>query len=140
MRIRTRIAPLTLTAALLAGAAATVTATSAGAAETQQPVSIQADCYGSAKSYTSAPGSGSNNAHWPGTGTWAYTTANCADINLKVNATREVRTCFKATGSCNGWRTARAGQWALAATDVRDGSGFYIQFKGTARSTGLIAY
>lgn len=137
--MRTRIAPLTLAAALLAGAAATVTTTSAVATESGA-ASVQADCYASARNYTSAPGSGSSNAHWPGTGIWAYTTSNCADINLKVNATREVRTCFKATGSCNGWRWARAGQWALAASDVKDGSGFYIQFKGTSRSTGLIAY
>lgn len=138
MRTRTRIAPFTMTAVLLAGGVAAA----AGPASAAEPAAnaVQAACYDTARYYTSSPGSGSSNAHWPGTGIWAYTTRNCTDINLKVSVTRQVRTCFKATGACNGWRTARAGQWALAATDVRDGSGFYIQFKGTARSTGWIAY
>ncbi|BAC68191.1 hypothetical protein AQJ43_35580 [Streptomyces avermitilis] len=90
--------------------------------------------------YDGTPGSGGGNAHWPATGYYATTTRDCEDINLKVNATRSVRTCFKATGSCNAWSTARAKQWALAATDVSDGSDFYIQFSGTAKSTGYIAY
>ncbi|MEV8569363.1 hypothetical protein AB0436_27905 [Streptomyces sp. NPDC051322] len=139
--MRNRIAPFTMTAVLLAGGAAAVTAGSAGAAEPKTDATAQAvSCLGTAKYYTSAPGHGSSNAHWPGTGIWAYTTSNCQDINVKVKSTRSVRTCFKATGKCNGWKTAKAGKWMLAATNVKDRSGFYIQFKGTARSYGWIAY
>ncbi|GAA3128874.1 hypothetical protein GCM10017687_50040 [Streptomyces echinatus] len=50
-----------------------------------------------------------------------------------------MRTCFKTTG-CNGWRTLRAGNWGVAATDVLDGTKFYLQFAGTSRATGLIDY
>ncbi|MER6531556.1 hypothetical protein [Streptomyces sp. NPDC001508] len=139
MRIRSGIAPFTMIAVLLAGGTAAATVGSASAAEPKTNA-IKAACLDTATRYTGTPGSGSSNAHWPATGTYAYTTNKCLDINLKVDATRKIRACFKATGSCNGWKTARAGQWALAATDVKDGSGFYIQFQGTARSTGLIAY
>ncbi|MEU7484153.1 hypothetical protein [Streptomyces sp. NPDC042319] len=137
--MRTRIAPFAMTAVLLGGVAAAATTGPASASEPKANVVIQS-CYGTAKNYTSTPGSGSRNAHWPATGTYAYTTKNCADINLKVKATRQVTTCFKATGKCNGWKTATAGKWMQVATDVKDGSGFYIQFKGTARSAGQIAY
>jgi len=129
-----------MAAVLLAGGVTAATTGSVSAAESKNDATIQAACLDTARNYTSSPGSGSRNAHWPGTGIWAYTTSNCRDINLKVDATREVRTCFKATGKCNDWKWATAGQWMLAATDVLDNSGFYIQFKGTARSTGWIAY
>lgn len=97
-----------MTAVLPAGGAAAA----AGPASAAEPAAnaVQAACYDTARYYTSSPRSGSGNAHWPGTGIWAYTTRNCTDINLKVGATRRVRTCFKATGA-GRWRTARAGQW-----------------------------
>ncbi|MEU9117090.1 hypothetical protein AB0D04_36380 [Streptomyces sp. NPDC048483] len=124
-----------LAAAAALSAGTVIPATTASAA----PVTAQS-CLGSATNYTGTPGSGGGNAHWPGTGKWAYATKKCADINLKVNYTRQVRTCFKSTGKCNGWRTANKGKWALAATNMRDGAGFYLQFRGANRSTGKIAY
>ncbi|MEV5645981.1 hypothetical protein AB0L67_38710 [Streptomyces flaveolus] len=128
-----------MTAVLLTGAAVATTG-AASAAETTAGERVQAACLDTAFLYEATSGSGSGNAHWPGTGYWATTTSNCEDINIKTNTTRSVRTCFKATGSCNAWRTAPAGQWALAATDVNDGSQFYIQFSGTAGGRGYIAY
>ncbi|MFE5325567.1 hypothetical protein ACFRCG_04025 [Embleya sp. NPDC056575] len=124
---------------LLAGAAVATTG-SAGAAGSEAGTRVRTACLDTAFLYEATPGSGSSNAHWPATGYYAYTTSDCNDINIKSNTTRSIRTCFKATGSCNAWRTAPAGQWALAATNVNDGSGFYIQFKGTAGGRGYIAY
>lgn len=139
MRMHTRIATIATTAVLLGGGVAATTTGTASAAPPEQDVTA-VSCLGSALNYTSAPGGPGRNAHWPGTGKYAYTTNRCKDINLRVNQTRKVRTCFKATGKCNGWKTARKGKWALAATNVKDKSGFYIQFYGAARSTGKIAY
>jgi hypothetical protein len=129
-----------MTAVMLAGGVAAATAGPANAAEPKTEAGIQATCYGSAKKYTGTPGSGKHNAHWPGTGKYAYATKNCKDINVKVDKTRQIRTCFKNTGKCNGWKTAKKGKWTVAASNVRDGAGFYIQFKGVPRSTGWIAY
>ncbi|MFH9575517.1 hypothetical protein [Streptomyces sp. NPDC017230] len=137
--MRPRIVPFAMTAVLLGGGVAAATTGAASASAPKAEVGIQS-CLGNARYYTGTPGSGGSNAHWPGTGKYAYTTSSCADINIKTNYTRQVRTCFKATRACNGWRTAARGQWALAATDVKDGSGFYIQFKGENASTGQIAY
>ncbi|MFF2852070.1 hypothetical protein ACFVT5_37955 [Streptomyces sp. NPDC058001] len=139
--MRTRIAPFTMTAVLLAGGTAAATTGSASATEPKTNAAIQAACLDTARGYTSAAGSGSRNAFWPEvTGTWAYTTSSCLDINVKPNDTGRIKACFKATNRCNGWTQAYKGQWALAATDVYNSTAFYIQFEGTARSTGLIAY
>lgn len=100
-------------------------------------------CTVDAPRFTSYAGTGSNDpAYWPARGTYATTTSRCDDINLKLDATRSVRTCFKSGSSwtCNGWRTLSAGSWGLAATDVLDGTQFFLQFSGTARASGLIDY
>ncbi|TQE16066.1 hypothetical protein Sipo8835_43925 [Streptomyces ipomoeae] len=128
-----------MTAVMLAGGVAAATAGPANAAESKT-AGVQATCYGSAKKYTGTPGKGKSNAHWPGTGKYAYATKTCKDINVKVDKTRQVKTCFKKTKKCNGWTTARKGKWTVVASNVRDGAGFYLQFKGTPRSTGWIAY
>ncbi|ORT53967.1 hypothetical protein [Streptomyces sp. CB03238] len=114
-------------------------ASASASTSAEQNAKIQS-CFGTAKNYTSAPGGGGRNAHWPGTGRYAYATKNCGDINLKTNHTRQVTVCFKKTGKCNGWKTAKKGKWLVAAKGVRDGAGFYIQFKGPNKSTGKIAY
>ncbi|MEU2559522.1 hypothetical protein ABZ626_09335 [Streptomyces longispororuber] len=137
--MQTRIVPLAMTTALLAGGTGVLATGAAGAAEPKGDVTAQS-CYGSARNYTGTPGGPGRNAHWPATGTYAYATRNCTDINLKVNYTRDVRVCFKNTGQCNGWKKAKKGVWKVAASNVRDGAGFYIQFKGANRSTGKIAY
>lgn len=129
-------AGLFVTAALCAATAVPTATASAAPA----PESAALACLDTAKNYTSAPGSGSQNAHWPGTGKWARTTASCADINIKTNYTRQVRTCFRATGACNEFRSAPKGKWVLAASDVKDGTDFYIQFQNVNASTGQIAY
>ncbi|MEW5351690.1 hypothetical protein E0E62_04215 [Streptomyces sp. 16-176A] len=117
--------------AATAGPAAASTDASAGAARA---------CTSGAPRFTSSPGTSSSDpAFWPARGTYAKTTSRCKDINLKLDGTRSVRTCFKTSG-CNGWRTLRAGSWGLAASDVLDGTQFYLQFAGTSRATGLIDY
>ncbi|MFI6079484.1 hypothetical protein ACIBBB_00500 [Streptomyces sp. NPDC051217] len=97
MRTHTRIAPFTMTAVLLAGGVAASTAGPAGAAAPTAKPTVKAACLDTAKNYTITPGSAGRNAHWPRTGSYAYTTANCQDINLKVSQTRDVKACFKAT-------------------------------------------
>jgi len=101
---------------------------------------VKVPCLNTARYYTSTPGGGSSNAHWPGTGKWAYTTKSCTDINVKSDVSLSVKVCFKKTGTCNGWTSARAGVWTVVAKGVLDNSGFYLQFNRTAQSKGWIAY
>ena len=74
------------------------------------------------------------NGHWPPYGE-ARTTSYCNDINVKVTSTVSVLTCFLPSSggtTCNAWRTLYANTWGLAATDVRDGTRFYLVFSTTA--------
>lgn len=124
MRIRSRIAPFALTVVVLGGGLAMATPATAA---------VQS-CYGSAKNYTTVEA-----GMWPGGGTWAYTTSNCGDINVKPTTTRRVRVCWKKTGTCNAYRPAAAGQWTVAASDVLDGTGFSLDFEGIGVSRGQYA-
>ncbi|MFJ4580414.1 hypothetical protein [Streptomyces echinatus] len=142
-------------AALLAMASAAGTAeatTSAvgqhGTPATAGPASASGNaparaCTVDAPRFTSYAGTGPNDpAYWPARGAYATTTTRCNDINLKLDATRSVRTCFKSGSgwNCNGWRSLSAGRWGLAAEDVLDGTKFFLQFSGTARAAGQIDY
>lgn len=127
MRTRSfRTAGIVTAALLMTGGAAAVTTGAATAA----PSTAQS-CYGSGKAFTTA------NKVWPKYPNWAYTTANCADINIKPNATVSVRTCWK-NHACNAPRTIRAGQWGLAAEDVLNGTKFYLKFNRDVG--GTVAY
>ncbi|MFB6617847.1 hypothetical protein ACIGFK_12155 [Streptomyces sp. NPDC085524] len=71
----------------------------------------------------------------------AVTTSYCNDINVKANATAKVRTCFVPSSGgwyCNSFRWVYAGTWGLAATDVKDGTKFYLEFD--RYSTGRVSY
>lgn len=132
-----------LAGALLLGgafsAAAGAAPVSAAEQQTNSPARVAAACYDTARYYTMTHG-GSGNAHWPGTGKYAYTTGSCSDINVKPNSGRQVRVCFERTGTCNSWKYVPAGTWRAVATDVRDYTGFYVQFKGSHAESGYIAY
>ncbi|MDS0135438.1 MULTISPECIES: hypothetical protein [unclassified Amycolatopsis] len=70
------------------------------------------------------------NGHWPPYGE-AVTTSYCYDINVKMTETVSVSTCFLPSSggiSCNSRRTVYANTWGLAATDVKDGTHFYLSF------------
>ncbi len=125
---RQKMIGLGLTAAAVAGALL-VPAT---------PVSATAlSCYGSARTINGAD----PNWHWPPYG-HAYTTSNCRDINVKITRTVRVRTCFAPVSGgsyCNGYRTVYANTWGLAATDVKDGTKFWLLFD-TQDVHGLAAY
>ncbi|QKW07632.1 hypothetical protein HUT18_15840 [Streptomyces sp. NA04227] len=156
MAIRRRVVPLALAGVLLGGGAATAVAASSGGGETSTSATstavtaaksdvntkLKADCLGNGnkKWYTATPRNGDRPSFWPGQNRWAYTTANCADINVNVSAGTDVRVCFKATKKCNKWKYAPAGRWVEAATGVADGSGFYVQFRDVYQSKGWIAY
>jgi hypothetical protein len=82
-----------------------------------------------------------DNWHWPPFSS-TVTTAKCADINVRITRTVDVRTCFEPTSGapfCNAWRTVFANTWGLAATDVRDGTRFYLLFS-SGSITGHAAY
>lgn len=100
---------------------------------------LASTCYGSARSYTSDLYD--NGWFWYGS-VYPSTTSNCSDINVKpTNGRIQVRTCFLPTsgsGYCNSWRTIENNTWGTAATDVRDGTKFYLNFSGP--SAGLVAY
>ncbi|MFD6986242.1 hypothetical protein ACFWAX_37020, partial [Streptomyces sp. NPDC059956] len=92
-------------------------------------------CYGGAFDYQS-----SQEGYWPLEG-HAPTSSRCADINVKSNTTRRVRACFW-TGNghtCNAFRTVPAGQWTVAASNVLDGTRFYLDFEDNKVGTGLVA-
>ncbi|MFF2959887.1 hypothetical protein ACFVT1_13460 [Streptomyces sp. NPDC057963] len=126
---------------------AAATTLSATAAEPEAATAIQS-CYGSAQNCTAKAYPGQDTVHWPYTG-YARTTVNCADINVKTDYDRRVRVCFAPKNTCNAYRLAKKGQWTVAASDVwprkgsasdvLDGSGFYIQFTGGDNGTGQIA-
>ncbi|MET8290051.1 hypothetical protein ABZV80_33235 [Streptomyces sp. NPDC005132] len=45
-----------------------------------------------------------------------------------------MQTCFAPSSGgyyCNGWRTVYANTWGLAATDVNDGTRFWLLFTST---------
>ncbi|MFC8508866.1 hypothetical protein ACFU3J_08860 [Streptomyces sp. NPDC057411] len=120
-------------------AAATGTATASVASD----LAAARACTADAPRFTSYAGTGSSDpSYYPARGTWLTTTTRCNDINLKLDATRSVRTCFKSGTSwnCNGWKPLTAGRWGTAATDVLDGTKFFLQFSGTARVSGQIDY
>ncbi|MGI5380393.1 hypothetical protein ACQEV2_40405 [Streptomyces sp. CA-251387] len=136
-----KIVSLTASAVLLGSGMIAATAGPATASDT--PISAARACTENAPRFTSWPGTGANDpAFWPARGTYATTTPRCKDINLKLDADRSVRTCFKQGSgwNCNSWRTLKAGRWGLAATDVLDGTKFFLQFAGTSRASGLIDY
>jgi|SRR6476660_8808589 len=99
-------------------------------------VGIQS-CYGSQKYYSS-----DTYGMWPHypSPTYATTTTACADINIKPTFGTSVTVCFEAWGgACNGYKWAPGSQWTVIASNVRDGSRFWIFFE-TGESTGYIAY
>ncbi|PKV90160.1 hypothetical protein [Streptomyces sp. TLI_146] len=123
MRKQIQLVPLAA-AALLLGTG-TMAATAGPAAASQRSAPARA-CTVDAPRFTSSPGTGpSDSAFWPARGTHATATTRCNGINLKLDHTRAVRTCFRATGSCNAWRTKAQRSWRTAATDARDGAQFY---------------
>jgi hypothetical protein len=109
----------------------------AAATEPTPSAIVIQSCYGSAKAINGTD----PNWHWPPGGS-AYTTSNCVDINVKMNRTMQVRTCFEPTSGgiqCNAYRTVYANTWGLAATNVKDGTRFHLIFD-TEAAFGLAAY
>ncbi|MFH8223722.1 hypothetical protein ACH4C2_30650 [Streptomyces sp. NPDC018057] len=112
-------------------------------AAADSPAGTARACTAGAPQFTSYAGTGSNDpAYWPARGTYATTTTRRVDINVKLNSTRRVQTCFKKGKgwSCNGFRTLTGGRWGLAAKNVLDGTKFFLQFEGTARASGQLDY
>lgn len=131
MYIRSRAVRILAITALTAGGL-----TAAGTATATAAPSAAESCYGSAKSYST-----DSNNWWPQGSAWAYTTSNCADINVKPSSGVYVKTCFAPTSGdsyCNSYRWIAAGTWGLAATDVNDGTKFFLQFDRS--SSGSVAY
>jgi hypothetical protein len=96
-----------------------------------------ASCHSSAKQINGTD----PNGHWPPYG-YAVTTSNCNDINVKLNQTEEVATCFQPSSRpiyCNDRRPVYANVWGLAATDVLDGTKFWLIFDSEG-TTGVAAY
>ncbi|MEV6168069.1 hypothetical protein AB0L99_07560 [Streptomyces sp. NPDC051954] len=131
MHIRSRTAGILATVVLTAGGLTAATAATASAAP-----AVAQSCYGSAKNYST-----DSLLSWPAYPAWAYTTSNCADINVKPNSGTYVQTCFDPTSGanyCNAMRWIPAGTWGLAATDVNNGTKFYLQFDRA--NSGITAY
>jgi hypothetical protein len=89
-------------------------------------------CYGQAVNYSTTVG------FWPlGTG-YATTSQWCSDINVKPSKTIQVQVCFPSTGACNGFRTITGGTWGVAASNVIDGTDYWLDFGDTV-SSGQVA-
>ncbi|MEU0947213.1 hypothetical protein ABZ379_31485 [Streptomyces canus] len=132
MRARLRTMGALAVAVLTVGGLTTATATTAAAA----PGTALA-CYDHRHSIDGTD----PNGHWPPYSS-TYTTSYCNDINVKMTTTVSVQTCFDPTNGdpyCNGWRTVYANTWGLAATDVRDGTNFWLLFSSTGVQ-GVAAY
>lgn len=136
--MRSRMAPIALTAVMLGGGMAAATAATAdtGSGSARPAAQIQS-CYGSAKNYT-AIGSGST-AVWPAGTAWAKATSHCADINIKVNYNRHVKVCFR-SGCPANFQYAKKGQWKVLAQRVPNGKEFFLEFSGGNNGTGQVAY
>lgn len=129
---------------ILATLAAAVLAAGGLTAMTTTPASA-ATCLGTARSFS--PVDNGNEYVWPTSG-YAYATSNCNDINVKPSIAAgggfnfvPVRTCFYPTSGssyCNAYRDITVGTWGLAATDVKDGTRFIVQFQFSTK--GSIAY
>ncbi|MEV0185325.1 hypothetical protein AB0I54_39570 [Streptomyces sp. NPDC050625] len=122
---------------MIALTAATTLATGLFLAPAPTASAAATSCYGSAKTINGTD----DNGHWPPGGS-TKTTSNCNDINVKITRTIDVQTCFAPTSGgyyCNGWRTVYANTWGLAATDVKDGTTFWLLFTSTDVH-GLAAY
>ncbi|MDX3099029.1 hypothetical protein PV703_18025 [Streptomyces sp. ME01-24h] len=130
MRFRSRSLRILAVAALAAGGL-----TAGGSATTA--TAAAASCYGSAKTISSTD----DNGRWPITG-YVYATSACNDINVKVTGQNTVETCFvPSSGSvyCNGGHDVYANTWGVAATDVKDGTKFYLKF-WSGNAHGVAAY
>ncbi|AOS64659.1 hypothetical protein TL08_19340 [Actinoalloteichus hymeniacidonis] len=92
--------------------------------ESTNPQAVQT-CYGGA---VQVSGSGTR---FPSSG-YYRTTSRCADINFRYGLGPSfvmARVCFRSTGACNKYRQIPRGtDWRLVATDVLDGTDFYMQF------------
>ncbi|MFI6939331.1 hypothetical protein ACIBI4_08680 [Streptomyces sp. NPDC050418] len=129
MRIRRRLAAVACAGAL-AATGVVVNATTAQAAT----------CYGGA--FKTEKDSGE--VQLPSAGFYV-TSTRCADINLKVNYSRNVRVCFyKSTGYLNYCQTsytyAKSGQWNTVATDVKDGVRYRFNFQTVGSGIFTVAH
>lgn len=127
MPMRQRIAATAISAVLVGGAIGLAPAAQARDA-------VPASCFGGANSYHKPAGT-----EWLPAGDLFSTSTACADINLKPNTDRWVRVCFETNGrlECQPrFKKAKAKEWNVIATNVRDGALFAFEFRSDARSTG----
>lgn len=105
-------------------------ATAGAASATAAEGAVRATCFGGAAPFSKP----ANIAQAPqGARVFFYTSNRCADINIKpTNRSARARVCFEATAQCNSYKSAPANVWTVIATNVRDGSGFRIDFEDRA--------
>jgi len=120
-------------AAMLLGAA--VVPAHASAAPVGAP-SVQS-CYDTAGKFGSFEGGPGENSFFPGRGDWLRVEGHCADINVKLEDTRNVRVCTR--NKCHDWVKASANQWAVAFKNSVPAAEYYLQFQGRSSVIGYIA-
>jgi len=125
---------------LLAGVISVAGLVSGGGVAAADNLTVQG-CYDNAKPWTSVPG----HKHYPRgfpDGAWLTTTSNCADINVKSVAGRNIRVCFDPSSGepfCQNYYTIVGSQWTVVATNVANGTKFKLNFKVDLSSTGSYA-
>jgi hypothetical protein len=108
----------------------------AGVAGATQDEVIPMACYDHAKNF-SKPDVGQT---LPAVGYYTTTSA-CNDINIKPNKNVNVKVCFRSTGNCQAsYKYARAGQWTVVATNVRNDTQFYYLFTTAITLSGQVAF
>jgi len=102
-------------------------------------VSASADaatCYGGAETFKKP-----DNAKYAPTSGWYKTTNRCNDINIQVareglSKGRNVKVCFQNGGCQSAYKLAKANEWTVIATDVKDGTTFRFQFESAKGAAG----
>lgn len=115
-------------------------------ASTTSPSSAATTCYGGASSWSRSTYA-NGTIRLPSSGYYT-TTSRCGDINFKIDSsgdlgTVDVDVCFQSTG-CNSMKYISDYNWHLIATDVKDGTTFYVNIHNTQdwsfAATGRLAY
>ncbi|MER7178892.1 hypothetical protein ABT404_05325 [Streptomyces hyaluromycini] len=134
-----KVARISVAAALLAGGV-TIGAVGPADASAMRSGATAQSCYGGAHDEEFWVSTSGGNDFWPTQGSYATTTSACADINVKPSESHSFTVCFKATGSCNGWHYAPAGQWTVVASQVLDSTKFYLQSNTHGGIAAYLAY
>ncbi|WP_350280295.1 hypothetical protein [Kribbella sp. HUAS MG21] len=85
----------------------------------------------------------SNSLRYPSSG-YLRTTSRCQDINLRGNPwydqnVRAIKVCFRTAGCQDRWTNVAGSSWYEIATNVKDGTDYYLRFYSYGKWSGGVA-